>query len=100
VVHNAPPQPNAEILSQALIDELNAPSTPAAYIFHPAHTCNFSNVSEPKGVPRVIGAADLALMGVLEQLPPGHWQVFALHDVQGYEHMEIPALWGVPVGNS
>lgn len=34
------------------------------------------------------------------QLPPGYKQVFALHDIQGYEHNEIAELMGCSIGNS
>ena len=65
---------------------------------------------EETGGPRKdIGAPDLLLTGsidrvnlqrCIEQLPPGYKAVFALHDIQGYEHNEIAAIMGCSIGNS
>ncbi len=64
---------------------------------------------ETGGPPREIGAEDLGLAGSVDrvnleravaQLPPGYKQVFALHDIQGYEHNEIAELMGCSIGNS
>jgi hypothetical protein len=97
---NEPTRPGGVVPIQAPDDGFNTSSAPAAFIFHPGHNCHLSNTTELNDAPKVIGAADLALMSALTQLPPGHWQVFTLHDVQGYEHIESAALWGVSIGNS
>lgn len=64
---------------------------------------------ETGGPPREIGTEDLGLAGSVDrvnleravaQLPPGYKQVFALHDIQGYEHNEIAELMGCSIGNS
>jgi RNA polymerase sigma-70 factor, ECF subfamily len=64
---------------------------------------------ETGGPPREFGAEDLGLAGSVDrvnleravaQLPPGYKQVFALHDIQGYEHNEIAELMGCSIGNS
>jgi RNA polymerase sigma-70 factor (ECF subfamily) len=65
---------------------------------------------EESGGPRKdVGAPDLRLEGsidrvnlerCIEQLPPGYKTVFALHDIQGYEHNEIAEIMGCSIGNS
>jgi len=56
-----------------------------------------------------IGAPDPALTGSIDrlrleraivQLPPGYKRAFVLHDIEGYEHNEIAAMFGSSVGNS
>ena len=55
------------------------------------------------------GGPDLRLSGMLdhvnlsraiEKLPDGYKEVFILHDVEGYEHVEIAEILGRSVGNS
>jgi RNA polymerase sigma-70 factor (ECF subfamily) len=40
------------------------------------------------------------LTRAIEQLPGGYREVFILHDVEGYEHIEIAGILGCTVGNS
>ena len=42
----------------------------------------------------------IALQRAISQLPPGFRTVFILHDVEGYEHIEISGLLGCSVGTS
>ena len=42
----------------------------------------------------------IALQRAISQLPPGFRAVFILHDVEGYEHVEISRLMGCSVGTS
>ena len=42
----------------------------------------------------------LALEQAIAELPPGYRTVFVLHDVEGYEHVEISNLLDVSVGTS
>src|ERR1700676_5588960 len=65
--------------------------------------------AENSGPKRDVGAPDLRLSGAvdrvnlersIEKLPPGYRTVFVLHDVQGYEHIEIADIMGCSVGNS
>jgi RNA polymerase sigma-70 factor, ECF subfamily len=42
----------------------------------------------------------IALQRALNQLPPGFRTVLILHDIQGYEHVEISELMGCSVGTS
>jgi RNA polymerase sigma-70 factor (ECF subfamily) len=55
------------------------------------------------------GGPDLRLSGMIdhvnlaraiEQLPDGYREVFILHDVEGYEHIEIAGILGRTIGNS
>ena len=64
---------------------------------------------EASGPRRDFGGPDLRLSGSLdrvnleraiEQLPPGYKSIFALHDVQGYEHNEIASIMNCSIGNS
>ena len=59
--------------------------------------------------PREFGSDDTALAGSVDRvaleraigaLPNGYRTVFYLHDVEGYEHKEIPRMIGCSVGNS
>ncbi len=58
---------------------------------------------------REIGGPDLRLSGLIDginlqraidQLPRGYKSVFALHDVQGYEHREIAEILECSIGNT
>jgi RNA polymerase sigma-70 factor (ECF subfamily) len=42
----------------------------------------------------------IALERAIAELPPGYQTVFVLHDVEGYEHMEIAEQLGCTVGTS
>ena len=42
----------------------------------------------------------LALEKAIEQLPPGYRTVFTLHDIEGYEHVEISDLLDISIGTS
>lgn len=42
----------------------------------------------------------IALDKAISQLPPGYRSVFVLHDVEGYEHVEVANLLGCSVGTS
>src|ERR1700731_4387450 len=61
------------------------------------------------GPGRSLGAPALSLAGsidrlqlqkAVESLPPGYRTIFALHDVEGYEHNEIAGIVGCSIGNS
>jgi RNA polymerase sigma-70 factor (ECF subfamily) len=47
------------------------------------------------------GAIDRVLLQrAVDRLPHGYKQMFALHDIEGYEHHEIASILGCSVGNS
>ena len=47
------------------------------------------------------GAIDrIALRRAMQELPEGCRQIFALHEVQGYQHHEIAKMLDCSVGNS
>jgi len=51
--------------------------------------------------PRLSGLVDrVTLQSAIEQLPRGYREIFALYDVQGYNHREIAKILGRSVGNS
>jgi len=51
--------------------------------------------------PRLSGAIDrIALRRAMRELPEGCRQIFALHEVQGYQHHEIAKMLDCSVGNS
>ena len=51
--------------------------------------------------PRLSGLVDrITLRSAIERLPRGYREIFALYDVQGYNHREIAKLLGRSVGNS
>ncbi|HUZ45717.1 MAG TPA: RNA polymerase sigma factor [Terriglobia bacterium] len=51
--------------------------------------------------PQLTGAVDrITLQRAIDQLPPGFKAVFILHDIEGYEHIEISELMGCSVGTS
>jgi RNA polymerase sigma-70 factor (ECF subfamily) len=61
------------------------------------------------GVKKDFGSEDLALSGSIDRiilqnaidcLPPGYRIIFALHDMEGYEHGEIAEMLGCSIGNS
>lgn len=65
--------------------------------------------SESPSLRRDIGKSDLNLSGVvdrlalrraMEELPEGCRQIFALHEVEGYQHHEIARMLDCSVGNS
>ncbi|MGA8432604.1 MAG: sigma-70 family RNA polymerase sigma factor [Candidatus Sulfotelmatobacter sp.] len=50
---------------------------------------------------RLSGAVDrIALRRAIEELPEGCRKIFALHEVQGYQHHEIAELLNCSIGNS
>src|SRR5713101_5867484 len=54
-----------------------------------------------KADPRLSGAIDrIALRRAMQELPEGCRQIFALHEVQGYQHHEIARMLDCSVGNS
>ena len=54
-----------------------------------------------KSDPRLSGAIDrIALRRAMQELPEGCRQIFALHEVQGYQHHEIAKMLDCSVGNS
>ncbi|HVI08690.1 MAG TPA: sigma-70 family RNA polymerase sigma factor [Candidatus Binatia bacterium] len=54
-----------------------------------------------KADPRLSGAVDrLALRRAMQELPEGCRQIFALHEVEGYQHHEIAKMLDCSVGNS
>ena len=65
--------------------------------------------SESPSLRRDIGRADLRLSGAIDrialrramhELPEGCRQIFALHEIQGYQHHEIAKMLDCSVGNS
>lgn len=51
--------------------------------------------------PRLTGAIDrIALLRAIESLPEGCRTVFALHEIEGYQHHEIAHLLKCSIGNS
>jgi RNA polymerase sigma-70 factor, ECF subfamily len=51
--------------------------------------------------PRLTGAIDrIALLRAIESLPEGCRTVFALHEIEGYQHHEIARLLQCSIGNS
>jgi RNA polymerase sigma-70 factor (ECF subfamily) len=42
----------------------------------------------------------LTLERAIESLPPGYRVIFALHDIEGYEHNEVAEMMGCSIGNS
>jgi len=54
-----------------------------------------------KADPRLSGAIDrITLRRAMQELPAGCRQIFALHEVQGYQHHEIAKMLDCSVGNS
>jgi RNA polymerase sigma-70 factor (ECF subfamily) len=65
--------------------------------------------AESPSLRRDIGSADLRLSGAIDrialrramdELPEGCRQIFALHEIQGYQHHEIAKMLDCSVGNS
>lgn len=51
--------------------------------------------------PRLTGAIDrIALLRAIDELPEGCRTVFALHEIEGYQHHEIARLLHCSIGNS
>jgi RNA polymerase sigma-70 factor, ECF subfamily len=51
--------------------------------------------------PRLTGTVDrLALLRAMEELPAGCRTIFALHEIEGYQHHEIAKLLHCSIGNS
>jgi RNA polymerase sigma-70 factor (ECF subfamily) len=69
---------------------------------HTSGEGDFSNVVDtPIQSTRRISIVDrLALEQAISELPPGYRTVFVLHDVEGYEHVEISDMLNVSVGTS
>jgi RNA polymerase sigma-70 factor (ECF subfamily) len=54
-----------------------------------------------KADPRLSGAIDrIALRRAMQELPEGCRKIFALHEVEGYQHHEIAKMLDCSVGNS
>jgi RNA polymerase sigma-70 factor (ECF subfamily) len=54
-----------------------------------------------KADPRLSGAVDrIALRRAMQELPEGCRKIFALHEVEGYQHHEIAKMLDCSVGNS
>lgn len=54
-----------------------------------------------KADPRLSGAVDrIALRRAMQELPEGCRKIFALHEVEGYQHHEIAKMLECSVGNS
>ncbi|HTS37663.1 MAG TPA: sigma-70 family RNA polymerase sigma factor [Candidatus Solibacter sp.] len=54
-----------------------------------------------KNDPELIGVVDrIALRRAIEELPEGCRTIFALHEVEGYQHHEIAELLDCSIGNS
>jgi RNA polymerase sigma-70 factor (ECF subfamily) len=65
--------------------------------------------SDSPTLKREVGKDDLSLCGAIdrialrravEELPRGCWQIFNLHEVEGYQHREIAELLQCSIGNS
>jgi RNA polymerase sigma-70 factor, ECF subfamily len=69
---------------------------------HTSEEGDFTNVVDtPLQSTRRISMVDrLALEKAIAELPPGYRTVFALHDIEGYEHEEIAGMLGVSIGTS
>ena len=69
---------------------------------HTSEEGDFTNVVDtPLQSTRRISMVDrLALEKAIAELPPGYRTVFALHDIEGYEHEEIAEMLGVSIGTS
>lgn len=69
---------------------------------HTSEEGDFTNVVDtPLQSTRRISMVDrLALEKAIAELPPGYRTVFALHDIEGYEHEEIANMLGVSIGTS
>ena len=69
---------------------------------HTSEEGDFTNVVDtPLQSTRRISMVDrLALEKAIAELPPGYRTVFALHDIEGYEHEEIADMLGVSIGTS
>jgi len=74
------------------IEELASPDTTTGY----PHTMEFG-----KADGRLLAAIDrIILEQAIEQLPNGFKAVLVLHDIEGYEHVEISKLMGWSIGTS
>ncbi|MEI7662537.1 MAG: RNA polymerase sigma factor [Bacteroidota bacterium] len=40
------------------------------------------------------------ILAIIDSLPPGHWAVFNLHEIEGYDHKEIGSILGISEGTS
>ncbi|MCL5671271.1 MAG: RNA polymerase sigma factor, partial [Acidobacteria bacterium] len=50
---------------------------------------------------QLMGTVDrISLQRAIDQLPPGFKAVLILHDIEGYEHVEISQLMGCSIGTS
>ncbi len=42
----------------------------------------------------------MEILSVIQTLPDGHWDVFRLHEIDGYDHKEIGMMLGISEGTS
>ncbi len=69
---------------------------------HTSEEGDFTDVvNTPLQSTRRISMIDrLALEKAISQLPPGYRTVFTLHDIEGYEHVEISDMLDISIGTS
>ncbi|HXY24153.1 MAG TPA: RNA polymerase sigma factor, partial [Candidatus Acidoferrum sp.] len=60
---------------------------------------SYSRISPPNGHPRDL-LDRIDLQAAIDALPDGYKTAFILHEVRGYRHREIAAIFGYSVGNS
>lgn len=76
--------------------------TPIEQLYTPESTWDCPHRMEfGKADGRLLETVDrISLERAIEQLPPGFKAVLILHDIEGYEHVEISQLMGCSVGTS
>ncbi len=75
----------------------------------PSRSIDEINTTEEESIRETLGAPDqklnfsidrIALINAIDQLAPGYRIIFVLHDVEGYNHLEIAEMLGCSVGNT